>query len=661
MLIVVFHFNFLQIHMAREFQFFILSILIHQNFNKGQDTIHCSYSKDASSAVTYLILPSILCKQKFCINWDCVASPKTWNCSLGGSCHQIQMKNAAICSCVVENSLVYTPHNGYVYCITSISDKYNGNSHMAKRSGESLTYMEYYKSRHGISLMWPNESFLIGRHLFKMQNFLIRRQFREEKESSTAGVELPPELCVVMLSPVTISTLYSYTFVPSVLWRIESTLLAAGLKKSHLDHCMQNVIPATKVLEALTTKKCREQFSLESLETLGDSFLKYAASLHLFEGNKHHHEGLLTHKKEKMISNAALYRLGCSHQIPGFILNEAFDPTNWIIPGAGFDFFSNGQIFYSPSRTMYNRGERSMKGKTVADSVEALLGAYLSSGGEKTALYFLKWLGVTLTFNEKVLDDVAFVSKPEMYIDIKFLESLLQYSFTNPSLLVEALTHGSYQIADIPRCYQRLEFLGDAVLDHLITVHLYNTYPNLSPGLLTDLRSASVNNDCYAHAAVKAELNKHILHASSELHKQMEFYLRNFKQSFSGTSFGWQAGSALPKVLGDVIESIAGAIFVDSGFNKGTVWKSIRPLLEPLVTPETMEYHPVRELEELCARKAYHKNYSITYEDCIASITVEVEVAGDIVTAKRTARNRKTAKQLAARAVLESLKHIAQF
>lgn len=95
---------------------------------------------------------------------------------------------------------------------------------------------------------------------------------------------------------------------------------------------------------------------------------------------------------------------------------------------------------------------------------------------------------------------------------------------------------------------QRLEFLGDAVLDHLITVHMYEEYPNISPGLLTDLRSASVNNDCYAHAAVKAGLNKHILHMSSELQKQMTIYLNNVSNSFSGTSYGWDAGVDLPKV-----------------------------------------------------------------------------------------------------------------
>ncbi|KAF3633726.1 hypothetical protein T459_14361 [Capsicum annuum] len=59
----------------------------------------------------------------------------------------------------------------------------------------------------------------------------------------------------------------------------------------------------------------------------------------------------------------------------------------------------------------------------------------------------------------------------------------------------------------------RLKFLGDTVLDYVITAHLYFKCPGLTPGLIADLRSASVNNECYAQSTVKAGLHKHILHA----------------------------------------------------------------------------------------------------------------------------------------------------
>jgi endoribonuclease Dicer len=69
-------------------------------------------------------------------------------------------------------------------------------------------------------------------------------------------------------------------------------------------------------LEAITTKKCQEAFHLESLETLGDSFLKYAATQQLFKTYKNQHEGVLSVKKEKIISNAALCKFGCDRKLP---------------------------------------------------------------------------------------------------------------------------------------------------------------------------------------------------------------------------------------------------------------------------------------------------------------------------------------------------------
>lgn len=94
---------------------------------------------------------------------------------------------------------------------------------------------------------------------------------------------------------------------------------------------------------------------------------------------------------------------------------------------------------------------------------------------------------------------------------------------------------------------QRLEFIGDSILDYLITIHLYGMYPGVSPGLLTDLRSASVNNDCYAHAAVKKGLHKHILYASSELHRQIAS-VNEIDTSVPSFSFVWESEAILPKV-----------------------------------------------------------------------------------------------------------------
>ncbi|CAN4114967.1 unnamed protein product [Withania somnifera] len=272
----------------------------------------------------------------------------------------------------------------------------------------------------------------------------------------------------------------------------------------------------------------------------------------------------------------------------------------------------------------------------------------------------MKWLGIDINFVDAPTPR-HFPMNADKLVNVRYLENLLHYKFNDPSLLVEALTHGSFMIPEIPRCYQRLEFLGDAVLDYVVTKHLYFKYPRLTPGLITDLRSASVNNECYALCAVKAGLHKHILHASQDLQRQIFSTVEDFEKLDLVSTFGYEAESTFPKVLGDVIESLAGAVFVDSGFDKYTTFQSIRPLLEPLVTPHTVKLHPIRELTELCDLKGYLKKKNVvSRENGIAYITVEVEVNGVIHKNTCSGQDKKMAIKVASKNVLMSLKECPQ-
>ncbi|WCJ38880.1 dicer-like 2 [Euphorbia peplus] len=570
----------------------------------------------------------------------------------------IHTESGPVCKCMLQNSLVCTPHNGKIYCITGILDDLNGCSLMKLRNGSSKTYKDYYKDQYGIKLCFERELLLCGRHIFPLHNYICKGKKQKGKDSQNAYVQLPPELCRIIMSPLPISTLYSFTFFPSIMHRLESMLIAMNLKQMQADNCAQNVvIPTIKVLEAITTKKCQEKFNMESLETLGDSFLKYATSQQLFQTFQNQHEGLLSIKKDKIISNANLCKLGCDCKLPGFIRNEYFDPKIWMIPGDSSGSHSLNEETLSDTRKIYLSGKRKIKKKTVADVVEALIGAYVSCGGEVAGLIFLNWIGIKVEFLNLPYER-QFQVKIDRLINVQCLESLLNYSFRDPSLLLEALTHGSYMVVEIPRCYQRLEYLGDSVLDYLVTVYLYEKYPGLSPGLLTDLRSASVNNDTYALCALRKGLHKHILHASQKLRKDIDSIVTDLESFSSPSTSGWDSEISFPKVLGDVVESLAGAIFVDSGYNKEVVFKSIRPLLEPLVTPETIKLHPVRELTELCQKEHFNRKKSVvSRKDGMSSVTVEVEANGVVFTYTSEAGDRKTGKRLASKEVLTALKN----
>ncbi|KAF2286426.1 hypothetical protein GH714_016865 [Hevea brasiliensis] len=604
---------------CRKFLIALSKVLVDHNVNELEEILNgLRLRKDPE--IDYFLLPSMASCQKPVIDWSSIVSvlfsyANAWEdhvkCPLKDSAHIIWTKNGQVCKCMLENSLVYTPHNGEVYCIKGIFNHLDGRSLLRLKNGDCKTYKEYYKDKHGINLSFDQQLLLRGRHIFPLQNYLDRCRQHKGKDSQNAYVQLPPELCCIKMSPISISTFYSFTFVPSIMHRLESLLIAVNLKKLHLDQMRNVIIPTIKVLEAITTKKCQEKFHLESLETLGDSFLKYAASQQLFKTYQNYHEGLLSIKKEKLISNATLCKLGCDRKLPGFIRNESFDPKNWMIPGDTHGY-SLHEEFLSNAR-----------------KVDFLNTPY----------------------------EPQFKVNPEKYINIRRLESLLNYSFKNPSLLLEALTHGSYMLPEIPRCYQRLEFLGDSVLDYLITVYLYEKYPGMSPGLLTDMRSASVNNDCYAFSAVREGLHKHILHLSQILHKDIAVAVENFENCSSESTFGWESDVSFPKVLGDVIESLAGAIFVDSGYDKEVVFQSIKPLLEPLITPETLKLHPARELNELCQVQHFEERKPVSSRsNGMSSVTVEVEANGLIFKHTSSAGDKRTAKKLASKEVLKALK-----
>ena len=106
-----------------------------------------------------------------------------------------------------------------------------------------------------------------------------------------------------------------------------------------------------------------------------------------------------------------------------------------------------------------------------------------------------------------------------------FEKNSIKYTFNSKLYLVEALTHASYQANRITPCYQRLEFLGDALLDFLVTQHLYFRHENLSPGVLTDIRQALVNNNIFAAIAVKYEYNKYLRQMSPKWFKSIENFI----------------------------------------------------------------------------------------------------------------------------------------
>lgn len=107
----------------------------------------------------------------------------------------------------------------------------------------------------------------------------------------------------------------------------------------------------------------------------------------------------------------------------------------------------------------------------------------------------------------------------------------IEWKFKDPAFFLQALTHASYMRNRATDCYQRLEFLGDAVLDYLVTSHIYSTFPKFGPGKISGMRSALVNNITFAELAAQLNLDKALLHNSPELFRKIPEFVDALKQS----------------------------------------------------------------------------------------------------------------------------------
>ncbi|KAL5698799.1 endoribonuclease Dicer [Ranunculus cassubicifolius] len=243
-------------------------------------------------------------------------------------------------------------------------------------------------------------------------------------------------------------------------------------------------------------------------------------------------------------------------------------------------------------------------------------------------------------------------------INTSALEMSLGYKFRHKGLLMQAFVHPSFN-KHIGGCYQRLEFLGDAVLDYLITSYLFSVYPKLKPGQLTDLRSVTVNNNAFAYVAVCRSFHTYILSDSDALSEAVKKFV-SFSDKWSSQQ-GVTEGPRCPKALGDLVESSVGAILLDSGFDLNLVWKIMLSFLDPIISFSTLQLNPVRELTELCQSHNWDFEYSTSKKG--GAFTADACVTGKKMhcTGSGTHVSKKGAMRIAARQIFLKLKVISNF
>lgn len=127
------------------------------------------------------------------------------------------------------------------------------------------------------------------------------------------------------------------------------------------------------------------------------------------------------------------------------------------------------------------------------------------------------------------------------------LQEIIGYQFQRPGLLAHALTHSSYANErhwDKTRCNERLEFLGDAVLELVSSNFLYHQFPDMPEGEMTKLRASLVCEPTLAYCAEEIPLGDYL---------------------YLGKGEDQTGGRKRPSVVSDAMEAVIGAIFLDGG------------------------------------------------------------------------------------------------
>ncbi|RDW69817.1 putative dicer-like protein 1 [Coleophoma cylindrospora] len=410
-----------------------------------------------------------------------------------------------------------------------------------------------------------------------------------------------PKTCFIIVEPMKISPIpttvvaMAYLF-PAIIHRVESYLIA-------LEACSMlnlNVRPDL-ALEAMTkdsdnTEDHGEQqvnfqrgmgANYERLEFLGDCFLKMATSISLYSMHPDSNEFQFHVDRMLLICNKNLRNNAISLKLYEFIRSQGFNRRSW---------YPEGLVLQKGKRTAAPKSHR-LGDKTIADVCEALIGAALLTqmdtnnmdGAVRAVTELVRSENHNLT---SYADYYKQYTKPRYQIaaataaqkDLaRQVEEKHPYHFKYPRLLRSAFIHPSYPFSyeNIPS-YQRLEFLGDSLLDMACVNFLFHKYPTRDPQWLTEHKMAMVSNRFLGALCVMLGFHKHLLVFNATFQKQIQDYVFEITEARTEAEEKaiadgmtrdkcspdfWVQTKPPPKCLPDIVEAFIGSLFVDSEYN----------------------------------------------------------------------------------------------
>lgn len=215
--------------------------------------------------------------------------------------------------------------------------------------------------------------------------------------------------------------------------------------------------------------------------------------------------------------------------------------------------------------------------------------------------------------------------------NIEEFEGVIGYTFKNKKYIETALTHSSYANEHNLECNERMEFLGDAVLELAMSKYLYAVI-SLDEGVLTKTRAKAVCESALDYYAAKINLSKYL---------------------FLGKGEELSGGRMRPAIIADAMEAVLGAIFLDSGFDQA--YEIVKKFFIPYIDEVTS----LKDYKSLLQEKLQSEKRTIRYEivrdegpanDKIFEAVVYMD---EILMGRGMGKTKKEAQQNAAKNALE--------
>lgn len=514
---------------------------------------------------------------------------------------------------------------------------------------------------------------LVAEPFPRRTNMLAPPPVSQESSGEHDFLLFPESVTVDLISPRDVT--YARRL-PSFLRWLAKAITVTSLRDKLFEASPLSDIPLSILMEA-TTAPVSQESNYQRLETLGDTVLKYVVGIQLFSHYETWGEGYLARRKDHSVNNSRLALDAIERGLHTWIIRDRFMGKKWkpryISDGlAPTTEAEEAQVALPPPppdakettadpkrdrRQKRKKKAQELSTKVIADVVEALIGAAYEHGGFVLAVKCMEVFGLGMPRWETIADRVATaLSRVQMGEDfpreLEYVEQMIGYKFKRRMLLVEALTHVTYQGDLNTISYERLEFLGDSVLDMIVTDYLYHAPKGYKPGDMHVRKEALVNTHFLAYTCLNTFLSfetaeptwnpftglteqretkrvylwQCLLHSSSRVLDDQSITFARFEKHRDQIAkafeksiyYPWAliTGLQAPKFFSDMVESLLGAVFLDSDGDLKVARDVLRTLgifgvMERIVHTDVQVLHPVSQLGIWAAKQIPQKKLKL--------------------------------------------------